>query len=109
MNGCNQAIDWRLIGAILAGLFFFGLAYNALVQVLGDRKDGYTAFLVVAGVLVTLCGLALVSWEYALLALSLFAASGAPMILGDIYRSIQRRDKALEALRGGRTGRDDEP
>jgi hypothetical protein len=101
MNGCNPALDWRLIGAILAGLFFFGLAYNALMHYLGERKDGYTALFVVGGVMVTIGGLALIDWRCALLTLTLFAASGLPMVIGDVYRAMRKRDRVLEALREG--------
>lgn len=99
MIGCSQAVDWRLIGAILAGLFMFGVAYNALVHHLGNKKEGYSAILVVGGVLITLGGLALISWQCALLAVAMFAASGLPMVIGDIYRSIRRREQALQVLR----------
>jgi uncharacterized integral membrane protein len=103
VNGCGSALDWRLIGAIAAGLFFFGLSYNALMHALGERKDGYTALFVVGGVLVTLTGLALIDWRCALLALTLFVASGLPMVIGDMYRSIKKKDAILAALREGMT------
>lgn len=102
MTGCIPGVDWRLIGAILGGLFFFGCCYNALMHAMGERKDGYTALFVAGGVLVTLTGLALVDWRCALLTVTLFAASGLPMIVGDVYRSIRKRDRILEALREGR-------
>lgn len=105
MIGCSGAVDWRLIGAIWGGLFFFGLSFNALVHALGSRHDGYTSLLVAGGVLITLLGLALVSWQCALLALAMFAASGTPMIVGEVYRAIRKREEVLKALR---EGRDDE-
>lgn len=101
MTGCTPGADWRLIGAIAAGLFFFGWSYNALMHALGERKDGYTALFVVGGVLVTLTGLALIDWRCALLTLTLFTASGVPMVIGDVYRSMRRRDAILKALREG--------
>lgn len=102
MIDCGSALDWRLIGAIAAGLFFFGWSYNALMHALSERKDGYTALFVVGGVLVTLTGLALIDWRCALLAVTLFAASGLPMVIGDMYRAIRKRDRILAALREGR-------
>jgi Kef-type K+ transport system membrane component KefB len=74
-------------------LFFFGLAYNAFVAWLGPLKEGYTALLVVVGVLVTLLGVALIDWRAAVLVGGAFAASGTPMIIGDISRTIKAREK----------------
>lgn len=99
MIGSTPALDGRLIGAVLAGLFFFGLAYNALMHYLDGKKDGYTAFLVVAGVLITLGGAALISWQAAVLCLVCFVASGIPMIVGDIYRAIKRREQAIARIK----------
>lgn len=95
---CTWAFDWRLIGALLAGLFCFGLAYNALVTWLGERKVGYVAFLVVTGVLVTLGAFAFVSWPCALLILAFFSASGTPMIIGDIVRTVRAREAQMRKL-----------
>ena len=85
---------------VLFGLFFFGLAYNALVSWLGERKEGYTAYLVAGGVLVTMAGLGLAySWEAALWALFCFMASGIPMMAGEAWRHAMRRWEALEEAR----------
>ena len=92
-------IDWKLIGSILFGLFMFGWAYDAFVGALQERKDGYLAMLVAAGVGITLVGVAIISWQAALLVLACFAASGIPMIVGEISRSIKMRDKALRMQR----------
>lgn len=102
--GATLAFDWRLLGATLAGLFFFGVAFNMLVHSLDGRHEGYTALLVVAGVLVTLGGVALICWQAAAICLAAFAASGTPMVLGDIWRAVQRRERVLEAMRGASTG-----
>ena len=99
MTGCTSALDWRLIGAVAFGLFCFGWAFNAAVTHLGDRKDGYVSLLVVAGVLVTLGGVALVCWQAAILSAAAFAVSGIPMIVGDIWRHIKAREAALRVLR----------
>ena len=90
--------DWRMIALVLMTLFFFGLSYNSLVNYLGERKDGYTALLVVAGVLITLGGIALIDWRAAALALAAFAASGTPMVLGDIYCTITKRERAIRMM-----------
>ena len=92
MNGqeivITLVVNWQTIGSLLFGLLMFGLAYNALVHALGDRKEGYTGLLVVAGVLVTLGAVAMISWQAALLSLGAFAASGTPMLVGDVVRHI---------------------
>lgn len=110
MNGCKAALDWQLIGVTLAGLFFFGLAFNGLVNALDERKSGYVSLLVAGGVLITLGGVAIVSWQCALLALAMFAASGTPMIIGEAARAVRKREAALRVLREGRNterGNDD--
>jgi uncharacterized membrane protein YraQ (UPF0718 family) len=99
MIGCSSGADWRLIAALLAGLLFFGIAYDVLVTRLAHRKDGYTALLVVGGVLVTLGAMALVSWQCALLTLGFFVASGTPMIIGDIVRSIRQREETMKRFK----------
>lgn len=97
--GQQMVIDWRLLGSVLFGLLMYGVVYNELVQRLGKRKEGYTSLLVVAGVLVTLAGVSLISWQSALLTLCAFAASGLPMVIGDIRRYVEAREKALETMR----------
>jgi hypothetical protein len=57
---------------------------------------------VVGGVLITLGGLALADWRAGLLALTMFAASGLPMVIGDVYRAMRKRDRVLKALKEGR-------
>lgn len=99
MNATQWAIDWPLMGAVVFGLFMFGIAYNALVGWIGERKEGYTSLLVVGGVLITLLGAAIVSWQAALWIVLCFSASGIPMIIGDILRYIHKREKALAEQR----------
>ena len=92
-------VDWRLIGSVLFGLFMFGCAYNYFVGALNGKKDGYLAMLVAAGVAMTLLGVAIVSWQAAVLVLACFAASGIPMIIGEVSRSVNMREKALRIQR----------
>lgn len=89
-----QQIDARMAAAILAALVFFGIAYNGWIAQMGRRKDGYAGLLVAAGVIVTLLGVALIDWRAAALCLAAFVASGTPMLIGDILRSIQEREEA---------------
>ena len=92
------AIDWRVLIAVLFALLMFGAAFNTWVGHLGDKKEGYTALLVAIGVGMTLIGVAIVSWQSALLVLLAFAASGTPMIAGDIYRAVRAREEAKQRI-----------
>ena len=76
--------------AVMAGLLFFGVAFNAFVAWLGERKRGQTAMLVVIGVAVTLAGAAVVDFWAAVWVGVCFVASGAPMVLGEWWRGVQR-------------------
>jgi ACR3 family arsenite efflux pump ArsB len=77
----------------------YGIAFNYFVDQLNGRKDGYLSLLVAAGVGVTLIGVAIISWQAAVLVLACFTASGIPMIIGEISRNIQMREKALRMQR----------
>lgn len=90
-------LDSNMILAVFGMLFLFGILYNQLVAWL-ERKgyhEGYVAFLVAGGVLVTLAGVSLISWQASLLVLGAFCASGLPMILGSVYRHVRRREHDL--------------
>jgi hypothetical protein len=99
MISLTYTVDTRLIAVTLIALFLAGVLYNLLVSWLGPRKTGYTSLLVVGGVLFTLAGVAFICWQSAAIALLAFAASGAPMVLGDIYRGIKRNHDAIELMR----------
>lgn len=96
---CESGVDWAQLGIVLFALGMFGLAYNALIHWLGNRKAGYVSLLVVGGVLVTLLGIAMVSWQAAVIGLAAFSASGLPMVIGDIYRAISAREQAVKEQR----------
>lgn len=101
MNGTGMSLgtapDGLLIGMVAVALLLFGVLFNQLVQWLGRRHAGYTSLLVVVGVLVTLIGVAVIDWRAAVLTLGAFAASGLPMVVGDIWRAIVAREAALKA------------
>lgn len=99
----TSASDGRLIGVVLVSLLLFGVLYNRLMDWLDRRKDGYTSLLVAGGVLVSLAGVAVISWQAAGLSLLAFAASGLPMIIGEAVRYVRRRDK--QAAKTARTSR----
>lgn len=82
-------------------LTLFGLTYNTVVSWL-DRHgylEGYSSLAVVGGVMGVLAGLALIDWQFTLLALGAFACAGTPMVLGSIWRYASRRREAQESMR----------
>lgn len=82
-------IESERIVVVIGGLFAFGVAYAILVNRLHHKgySEGYTAFLVVAGVLVTLIGNIPLHHQDPfidfLLLLACFAATGLPMVIND--------------------------
>ena len=96
----------ELLFAVMAALFLFGCIYNAFVaRIEHDGQDrGFTAFLVVGGVLVTVvaAGLIIGLRDMAIL-LVCFSASGLPMIWGGWSRYTKTRQaeekKAIEITR----------
>jgi len=101
-------VDLRVFGAVLFGLFCFGVGYNAWVARLehegGDR--GYMGFIVAVGVAVTGLGFVLIvnSLGLGLVLLACFVASGLPMIVGSVQRHVRARareeQRAREDARG---------
>jgi hypothetical protein len=91
-------VDWPSFVTAAVVLVLFAIAYNSLLERLGDHKEGYTSLTVVGGVAVTGCAFAYVRGiGEALVLAGLFAASGLPMIIGEIDRIIRMR-------KGGRDG-----
>lgn len=87
---------------VFGALFIFGLFYNSLVAWLeaNGHDRGYTALLVVGGVLVTIAGAAfLIGWLAALFVLASFAASGLPMVAGAWQRAAVARKADEEKAR----------
>ena len=83
-------INPQRLAIVLAGLFLFGIVFNALVSYTHERfggKSPLTATFVVFGVGVTLFGaLFLVPWPYIVIVCLCFVASGLPMWVGDLAR-----------------------
>lgn len=89
-------------GAVLGLLLAFGVLFNLGVGYLNRRgwSEGFTSLLVVAGVGATLLALLVVlAAEVVAMVLLAFVASGTPMIAGDIYRYVKRREEEKEQLR----------
>ena len=95
MNWSNSAIIPALIGLLL-----FGITFAVIVYRLDDRHHGYTALLVVIGVGITVVASGFViGWQSVIYLFLAFAASGVPMIAGDIYRAIRHREQAERTWR----------
>lgn len=86
--------------AVFGALFVFGIGYNTLVAWLEHKGyiEGYLSLIVALGVAVTLGGVAILSIQAALIALFCFAASGTPMIIGSIWRYLQKREAEKYAM-----------
>jgi len=97
--GCDPVT----IGIVYGLLFGFGFGYNLAVAWVERQgyDEGYTAILVVLGVGVTLCGIAVLDFMAALLALGAFAASGFRMVVGSIARHARARKQAQDLIRMG--------
>lgn len=93
-------IDYDSIPAMLGALFVFGFGYNLLVDFVKRRRydEGYTALLVVAGVLITVLGIGLLSIECAALVLGAFSCSGFWMVLGSMWRHARKRERSQQAI-----------
>ena len=93
--------DWGAIGIVMGVLFVVCVAYDSLVGWMERRgyDEGYTAILVVVGVIITGIGGAAIDLEAAILFLLLFVASGTPMIFGSWRRHTCRRREALRELK----------
>lgn len=87
--------------AIFSLLFALGVGYNALIGWAGRQGylEGYSSLAVAFGAGFTLAGVALIDKDAALLALGAFAASGAPMAAGSIWRYIWARREEQERER----------
>lgn len=85
---------------VLGGLVAFGVLYNWLVAKAEQTETGYTAFLVVGGVLVTVVAtVPLIGWQAAMVVGLAFVASGLPMVIGSMARYVRRTQTEHETLR----------
>lgn len=87
--------------AVYAFLLAFGVVYNGLVAWLEQHKalEGFMWAAVAVGVAVVLGGLAIFSWQFALLGLGAFGCAGLPMVGGSIVRYVVARKAAQDAMR----------
>jgi len=90
---------WQVIGAVAAALLISSWAFNLWITAHEERHgytSGQTARLVVIGVLMTLGGIALVSWPAALIAFCGFICTGPFMIFGEHDRELARLRRRTE-------------
>lgn len=97
--GSVSGATWAMFGA----LFVFGFVYNLAVAWLEKKgyDEGYTAILVVFGVLATLAGVAVIDLEAATLCLLAFTASGFWMVVGGWWRYAHARENGQAGYRRG--------
>lgn len=88
-------IDLQIAIFVIIILALSAVLYNIWVSSLNGKHAGYTSYLVAAGVLFTLGGLALVFWQAALAALIAFIPTGIPMIIGEALRNKRREHQAI--------------
>lgn len=103
MNWAESGINPGTLAAVYFGLVLFGVGYNWLTE-RAERSGliaGYTSIFVAGGVVATLIGVAFVSIPFALVTLIAFAASGTPMIIGEMIRH-WKRNKAEQLRRDAR-------
>lgn len=96
-----MGMDWGRFWAVLWVLWVFGFGYNLVVGWL-EREglaEGYVAWLVVLGVLVTMAGVAVVDAEMAMVVTLAFCASGFWMVIGSWWRHVQARKAGQRAQR----------
>lgn len=100
--GCQTGCESALYVITAISLLTFGLCYNLTVGWLEDNgyDQGYTSFLVVIGILITLIliipiiGLT----TFAILTFA-FTFSGLPMIIGHIWRHVRERQRSAIEFR----------
>lgn len=94
-------IDLGAIMATFFGLLLFGLGYNVFIAWLQERGylEGYVSIAVVIGCVVTLIGVAFISWQSAIICLVAFVASGTPMVFGSIAQYIKKRETSILSIR----------
>ena len=91
------SVNYPIFILTIVALFLFGVVYACFVHLLSKNEvHGQTAYLVVAGVGVTLIGsCALIGLLNVGLLLACFTASGLPMVVEYVNRThkAQKRDK----------------
>jgi hypothetical protein len=97
MNADNMPIE---IIEVLLIEFLFGIGYNEFVRWAHEHKLMHVSTSVVAGVIGTLLipaviwfGYELKFWQAGLLLTACFTASGIPMIVGSMKRTVKEKDR----------------
>lgn len=96
------------LAVLYMGLLLFGCGFNRLVGT-ADRKgwlEGFTWFAVIIGVGVTVLAVTLATWgkcftgwQFGLMTLGAFTASGAPMAVGAVARYVGSREEDKRSMR----------
>lgn len=98
-NGVQTGHDLGTIGLVIITSILFGIIYALSIYQLKkhNRLEGYTAFAVVIGVLITIALSAfIIGIANALYVILVFICTGTPMIIGDIIAH-QEEERTKEA------------
>ena len=92
--------DWGIIWAVYLSLLLIGIFYNLLVAWLekNSYSEGYVSVLVVIGVGITLAGVAVIDFDTTVIVAMAFIFSGFPMIVGSIWRYMERRKNEMQSI-----------
>lgn len=110
-NGAQTGADPGTIGLVIITSLFFGIIYAIAIYQLKktNRLNGYTAFAVVIGVLITVALSAfIIGIPNALYVIMAFTCSGVPMIFGDIIAHQEEERQKEAELRQAIGGHNDQ-
>lgn len=104
ISGIGNGIGFGLGsgGGVLIAALAFGVLYNQLIAYLDQsgRARGYTAFLVMGGVFISLAIAGLfIGLEAFLITLLVFALTGGPVAVGSIWRHTEARKREEDETR----------
>lgn len=110
MIGEQSGINAGGLATLYLGLILFGIGYNGIIT-WAERHgylQGYTAFFVVGGTLITIgATVAVIGPLATMIVVGAFIASGTPMIMGSMWRHMQEWE--AEANRIRREAHHDDP
>jgi len=96
----NGTIFGKELVIVNIALVLFGIIYNFAIQYIPWLAQRRSAEQVVGGVLITLLASGFViGWEYVIVMLILFSASGLPMLIGSWVRAAMDDEEAKKIAR----------
>ncbi|HIP73097.1 MAG TPA: ammonium transporter [Anaerolineae bacterium] len=108
--GVQNGLNTGLVVMVAVTAVIFGILYAIFIEYIrrAKRLEGFTALSVVCGVLITLALSAIIiGLRAALLVVFIFACTGTPMIIADIWVYTTERKKKADELRAVLNRNDD--